>query len=206
MGTARLSPRTAGNWGFVPVVFFLSILLHVPCFAQRPLLQKLDPPGGQLGEALVLKLVGRNLSADLKMITPLPATFTPMTTGKSGSKMQGAGRQVLPFLVELDGDVPMGLYSIRVSSPQGLSNILLFSVGAFPEVREEESLLSTHQALNDSPPASQELGRVPVTVTGTLYGPDRDVYRIEGQKGDALVFEVEARRAGLGCRPLDSPA
>ena len=55
------------------------------------------------------------------------------------------------------------LYPIRVSSPQGLSNILLFSVGAFPEVREEESLLSTHQALNDSPAAGQQLERIPVT-------------------------------------------
>ena len=188
--------------GFVPAVFFLSILFHVPCFAQRPLLQKLDPPGGQLGQALVLKLVGRNLPADLKIITPLPATFTSMTTGKSGSKMQGAGKEVLPYLVELDGDVAVGLYPIRVSSPQGLSNILLFSVGAFPEVREEESLLSTHQALNDSPAASQKLERLPVTVTGTLDGPDRDVYRIEGRKGDALVFEVEARRAGSALDPL----
>ena len=204
MGTRmmRRSRRQHNRRGFVRAVFFLSILLHVPCFAQRPLLQKLAPPGGQLGEALVLKLVGRNLPADLKIITPLPATFTPMTSGKSGSRMQGAGGEVLPFLVELDGDVAVGLYPIRVSSPQGLSNILLFSVGAFPEVREEESLLSTHQALNDSPAASQKLERVPVTVTGTLYGPDRDVYRIEGQKGDALVFEVEARRVGSAVDPL----
>ncbi len=183
-------------------VCFLAFLLTVPCLAQRPVLQQLDPPGGQLGKALVLKLVGRNLPADPKIISSLPATFTPMTSGESGSKKQGAGRQVLPYLVEFDRDVAVGLYPIRVSSPQGLSNILLFSVGAFPEVREEESLLSTHQALNDSPAASQELERVPVTVTGTLYGPDRDVYRIEGQKGDALVFEVEARRAGSAVDPL----
>ena len=181
---------------------FLFALWPVPAVAQRPLLQKLDPAGGQQGKALVLELVGRNLPADLKMITPLPATFTPMTSGKSGSKMQGAGRQVLSYLVELDRDVSVGLYPIRVSSPQGLSNALLFSVGAFPEVREEESLLSTHQALNDSPGAGQELEQLPVTVTGTLYGPERDVYRIEGKKGDQLVFEVEARRAGSAIDPL----
>ena len=204
MGTAiiRRSGTLHSSAWFVPAVLFLFILLHVPCLAQGPVLQKLDPPGGQLGEALVLKLVGRNLPADPKIITPLPATFTPMTSGKSGSKMQGAGRQVLPYLVEFDPDVPVGLYPIRLSSPQGLSNILLFSVGAFPEVREEESLLTTHQALNDSPAASQELERVPVTVTGTLKGPDRDVYRFEGHKGDELVLEVEARRAGSGLDPL----
>ena len=200
MGT-RLMSRSRRLLSHLWLVF-LFVLLHVPCFAQPPVLQKLDPPGGQLGEALVLKLVGRNLPSDLKIITPLPATFTPMTTGKSGSRMQGAGREVLPYLVELDGDVPVGLYPIRVSSPQGLSNILLFSVGAFPEVREEESLLSTHQALNDSPAAGQELERIPVTVNGTLYGPERDVYRFEGKKGEQLVFEVEARRAGSAIDPL----
>ena len=89
-----------------------------------------------------------------------------------------------------------------MSSTRGLSNILLFSVGAFPEVREEESLLTTHQALNDSPAASQELEQVPVVVNGTLYGPDRDVYRFEGRKGDELVFEVEARRVGSALDPL----
>ena len=184
-----------------PAAFFLAFLVQ-PCLAQRPVLQQLDPPGGQLGKALVLRLVGRNLPADLKMITPLPATFTPMTSGESGSSMQGPGRQVLPYLVELDRDVPVGLYPIRVSSPQGLSNILLFSVGVFPEVREEESLLTAHQALNDSPAASQELERVPVTVTGTLNGPERDVYRFEGRAGDELVLEVEARRVGSALDPL----
>ena len=46
MGTRmmRRSRRQHNRRGFVPAVFVLSILLHVPCFAQRPLLQKLDPP------------------------------------------------------------------------------------------------------------------------------------------------------------------
>ncbi len=183
-------------------VFLLFILFHVPCLAQAPVLLRLDPPGGQQGEALVLKLVGRNLPPDPKIMTPLPATFAPMTAGKSGSQMQGAESQTLPYLVELDPDVSVGLYPIRVSSRQGLSNILLFSVGAFPEVSEEESRLASHQAVNDSPEASQVLGSLPVTVNGTLSGPDRDVYRIEGQKADTLVFEVEARRCGSAVDPF----
>ncbi len=171
-----------------------------PCLAQPPVLQQLDPPGGQLGQALVLKLVGRSLPAAANIITPLPATFTPMTPEKTSSGEPGS--QELAYLVELGPATRVGLYPIRISSPEGLSNILLFSVGAFPEVREEESLLSTHEAVNDSPAAAQPLERIPVTVNGTLHGPERDLYRIEGRKGDALVFEVEARRAGSAVDPL----
>ncbi len=171
-----------------------------PCLAQPPVLQQLDPPGGQLGQALVLKLVGRSLPAAANIITPLPATFTPMTPAKTSSGEPGS--QELAYLVELGSDASLGLYPIRVSSPAGLSNILLFSVGAFPEVREEESLLSAHEAVNDSPAAAQLLKRIPVTVNGRLHGPERDLYRIEGRKGDSLVFEVEARRAGSAVDPL----
>ena len=182
-------------------VFLLFMLFHVPCLAQAPVLLRLDPPGGQQGEALVLKLVGRNLPPDPRIMTPLPATFAPMTA-RSGSLPQRAENQILPYLVELDPEVSVGLYPIRVSSPEGLSNILLFSVGAFAEVREEESLLLSHQGVNDSPESSQILGSLPVTVNGTLNGPDRDVYRIEGQKADMLVFEVEARRCGSAVDPF----
>ena len=200
MGTGmmcRLKRRYSGR-RFAPTAFVIFFLLPNPCFAQRPVLQRLDPPGAQMGQALVLKLVGSNLSADLNVITPLSATFTPLIAGKTGSPSS----QELAYLVELGPEAAVGLYPIRVSSPQGLSNILLFSVGAFPEVREEESLLSAHQPLNDFPAAGQELEQIPVTVNGTLYGPERDVYRIEGRKGDQLVFEVEARRVGSAIDPL----
>ena len=46
---------------------------------------------------------------------------------------------MLPFLVELKADVPVGLYPIRLTTADGLSNVMLFSVGMLPEFEEVES-------------------------------------------------------------------
>jgi hypothetical protein len=51
----------------------------------------LQPRGGQAGKAFTLTLEGRDLTAGAKIITTLPAIFTPLTPGAKG----------FPFLVEL---------------------------------------------------------------------------------------------------------
>src|ERR1019366_6265363 len=99
----------------------------------------------------------------------------------------------LPFLVEPKNDTPVGTYPIRVETPQGISNILLFTVGAFPEIEEEET--------NDSIATAQPVKSTPITVNGTLTGADRDFYRVYGKAGERRVFEVEARRCGSAIDP-----
>ena len=164
-----------------------------------PTLKRLDPPGAQRGTAFTLTLVGRHLQA-AEIVSNLPGTFTPLTSSGQGSAA-GRAEGKRPFLVELPGETPVGLYTLRLRSPEGLSNALLFSVGALPEVSEEESRQPVHQALNNSVDGSQAL-ELPATVNGTLSGPDRDVYRFEGREGQRLVIEVEARRAGSALDPV----
>lgn len=164
-----------------------------------PSLKRLDPPGARQGTAFTLTLVGSRLKS-AEIVSGLPGTFTPLTV--PGQAARAGGRdEKRPFLVELPADAPVGLYSLRLRSPEGLSNALLFSVGALPEVSEEESRQTVHQAVNNSVDGSQPL-QLPVTVNGTLAGPDRDVYRFEGRKGQRLVMEVEARRAGSALDPV----
>ena len=52
--------------------------------------------------------------------------------------MQTPGRSA-SFLVELKPDAAPGVYPVRIETPSGISNILLFTLGTFPEVTEEES-------------------------------------------------------------------
>ncbi len=164
-----------------------------------PALKRLDPPGAQRGTAFTLTLVGRHLQA-AEIVSNLPGTFTPLTA--SGQRASaGKAEEKRPFLVELPGETPVGLYTLRLRSPEGLSNALLFSVGALPEVSEDESRQPVHEALNNSVDGSQAL-ELPATVNGTLSGPDRDVYGFEGRKGQRLVIEVEARRAGSALDPV----
>ena len=164
-----------------------------------PSLKRLDPPGAQRGTAFTLTLVGSRLQG-AEIVSNLPGTFTPLTVSGQGAG-PGKTEEKQPFLVELSKEASIGLYTLRLRSPEGLSNALLFSVGALPEVSEEESRQPVHQALNNSAEGSQPL-QLPATVNGTLSGPDRDFFRFEGRKGQRLVVEVEARRAGSALDPV----
>jgi hypothetical protein len=109
--------------------------------------------------------------------------------------------------VQLNEQARVGLYPIRIRTGEGLSNVLLFSVGTFPEGVESESLLpdlmkkELDTQRNDTLATAQTV-TVPVTINGTLAGPDRDYYRFTAKAGERLVLEVEARRAGSAIDPV----
>jgi Bacterial pre-peptidase C-terminal domain len=154
-----------------------------------PVVTALRPPGAQQGKSFVLTLSGRDLPEGAKLVTTLPAAFTPLTPTAKG----------LPFLVELKRDAPVGIYPIRVETTTGISNVLLFSVGAFPEIEEEE-MGTAHT--NDSIADAQIVAETPVTINGSLSGADRDTFRVHVKAGEHRVFEVEARRCGSAIDPV----
>src|SRR5262245_60165970 len=139
--------------------------------AASPVLNQLDPPGGQRGKAITLALNGTGLVEGAAVISSLPGAFTPLAP-----KENRMGETQLNFLVELKPDAPVGLYPIRVQTPEGLSNVLLFSVGAFPEVAEEELTDYSNDSLETAKPIQP-----PVTVNGKLRGPDQDFYRFHAK-------------------------
>jgi hypothetical protein len=115
--------------------------------------------------------------------------------------MQGEGRYAT-FLVEPIGDLAAGVYPIRVVTGDGISNVQLFTVGAFPEFIEDESRPGALPNTNDSLEAAQRLPPPPFTLNGTLRGPERDVFRLSAKAGEKRVIEVEARRCGSAIDPL----
>jgi hypothetical protein len=156
--------------------------------AASPVLTELQPRGAQKGKTLTLTLAGRNLSEGATVITTLAASFTPLTANAKG----------LPFLVELKPDTPRGVYPIRIQTSGGISNILLFTVGEFPEIEEKETM----PRANDTIATAQLVKSTPVTINGTLTGADRDDYRVVAKAGERLVFEAEARRSGSAIDPV----
>jgi hypothetical protein len=173
------------------------LLLACALWAEAPSIVELQPRGTQKGKAFSLTVVGQNLGEGLSVISNLPASFTPM-----GSEKQGMADRTATFLVEPKSEWAVGVYTIRLKGPNGLSNVLLFSVGAFPEITEEESKPGALPHQNDSIEKAQALPSMPVTVNGTLQGPERDLYRIQAKAGERRVFEVEARRAGSAIDPV----
>ena len=162
--------------------------------AAGPLLARLEPPGGQAGSTVRLEIVGAGLSGEMKILGDVPGAFTPLTANDNGERRR-------PYLLEIDADARTGAYPLRIETAEGLSNILLFAVGTFPEAAEEEALIDEQIPLNDSAEKAQEIA-LPATVNGTLRGPDRDVFRFEGKKGERVDLEVEARRIGSAIDPV----
>ena len=165
--------------------------------AAPPVITELQPRGAQKGRPFTLTIAGQNLGDGAKILSSLPATFTPMAPPAGMMENRYA-----TFLVEPKGELEVGVYPIRVQSPDGLSNILLFSIGAFPEINEEESQPGGVQHSNDSIEKAQSLPSSAITLNGTLRGAERDVYRLLIKAGERRVFEVDGRRAGSAIDPV----
>jgi hypothetical protein len=187
-------------FSFCLLPFVLSLS---PCEAAAPVLKVLEPRGAQQGQVFTLKLKGEGLAAGAEISTSLPGSVTRLAPAQD----LPVAESELPLLVQLNEQARVGLYPIRIRTDEGLSNVLLFSVGTFPEVVESESLLPDlmkkefDRERNDTLATAQKVA-VPVTINGTLRGPDRDSYRFTAKAGERLVLEVEARRAGSAIDPV----
>ena len=183
--------RTGHRAGGVTV--WLSLLSGSLLLAEAPLLEQMYPPGAQKGSAVTLTLSGTGLGGNLNVLSSLPGSFTALAAVAPDTPAPDV--ESAAFLVEVRRDAAPGLYPIRVHSDRGLSNVLLFSVGEFPEVNEKKG------GSNDTPSGSRTVP-VPVTVNGTLEGPDRDVFRFRAREGKRVVLEVEGRRIASALDPV----
>ena len=99
-------------------------------------------PGAQRGKTFTLTLKGEALESGAAVVTTLPATISRLAPPKD---LQTPDSELL-FLVQLPDDAPVGLYPIRVHTENGLSNVLIFSVGDLPEISEKVPNNSIDQA------------------------------------------------------------
>jgi hypothetical protein len=175
-----------------PTLFLLAVSAH----AAAPLIQDISPHGAQRGKTFTLYLRGEGLALSAQVKTTLPGTFSRLTRSKAPPSAEAKTYpSVLPFLVNIPADAPTDFYPIRVITPDGISNVVLFSVGDFPEIEEADA------------PAQAQRITVPVTINGKLESNvaggavDIDNYVFHAKAGQNLIFEVEARRAGSAIDP-----
>jgi hypothetical protein len=165
----------------------------------QPVITDLQPRGTQKGRPFTLTLVGRNLGEGARIRSNMPATFTLLAPEQTGAMAEG---RYATFLVEPSPDLAVGVYPIRIETPDGISNVQLFAVGAFPEYTENESRPGALPNTNDNIETAEALPSAPLTLNGTLRGPERDVFRISAKAGEKRVVEVEARRCGSAIDPV----
>ena len=158
-----------------------------------PLVKSIRPLGARRGTTFMLTLRGREITPGSELVTDLPGTITRLAPPRD----MKAPDTELPFLVVLGTDAPVGLYTVRLRNADGISNLALLSVGDFPEIENKKE-----PAGGERMERPVRLITPPVVVNSTLAEAERDVYRFTAQAGQALVFEVEARRLGSAIDPV----
>ncbi len=171
----------------------LALLLCSAAIAE-PAINSMEPHGGQRGKSLTLILKGSGLTDGAKLETAIPGAVSRLAPPKGAA--EGAE---LPFLIELKKDAPVGLYPVRVVTEEGISNVVLFSVGVFPEIEEREA--ATPKATNGDVKSAEHLDSLPATINGTLTPADVDLYAFTVKAPRKLVFEVEAAAAASAIDP-----
>ena len=85
----------------------LFALTSTTAFAIAPVLEKLEPIGGQRGTAVKLTLVGLGLADRTQVISEIPAALTPLSPPR---EMELQGKE-LPYLLEISADAAVGCQS-----------------------------------------------------------------------------------------------
>jgi hypothetical protein len=181
---------------------FCLFMVGCALWGAPPVITELQPPGAERGKPFKLTVIGKDIPEAARILSTMPAAFTPVLQTEPENGMMAAPGRAASFLVEPKADLGPGVYPIRIEGTSGMSNVLLFTVGTFPERVEEESSPNTRPNRNDTIENAEPVQSTPITVNGTLRGAERDIYRVYGKAGERRVFEVEARRSGSSIDPV----
>ena len=157
-----------------------ALLLTTTADAVAPTLSNILPRGAQRGGEAVVDFHGARLADAIEVIMHEPGiTFAEMTAVEDGKAT--AKLTIAP-------DARLGTHALRVRTKTGMSNLLLFSVGALTEVQETEP---NNDAENPQAVALNS------TVNGVVPNEDVDYFAVELTEGQRLAVEAEAIRLGI---------
>ncbi|MFM8251256.1 MAG: hypothetical protein ACKOBW_06645 [Planctomycetota bacterium] len=142
-----------------------------------PTIGKLSLQGLQVGAKTTVVLDGSELSADTRILLPIP--------GVTEAIRPGATAQRVEYEVTVAADVPAGVYPLRVYNARGVSNMILVAIDRLPQQ-----------------PWSAEIEQLPVSRHASLAGDQRLTTKLRGQKGQRLVVDIAAQRLGSPLRPV----
>lgn len=169
--------------------FFLILTLSLTLVPLRadlktPQLTYLFPMGAQRGATVEVAMGGQYLQEATQI--HIDGKGITASIGKSAANILTTRFCVAP-------ETEPGSYEVRVQTPNGLSNTLLFSVGALKEINESEPNNEIAKANPITPP---------VTINGKIEGgEDQDYFLVRAQAGERLLFDLDATRSGS---PLDA--
>jgi hypothetical protein len=161
------------------------LLLSVAAFsgsnawAVQPQLSALSPTGLQRGVQTEWKIQGSRLSDAQEILF-----YTP---GFTVSELVAKEDNSVTAKITVAPDCQLGIHALRLRGESGLSNLLTFTVGPFPQVEEKEP----NTDFNAPQPVDLN-----VTVSGVIQAEDVDYFVIDAKKGQRISAEVEGLRLG----------
>ena len=177
------------------VLLILCTLLTANLYAQKLSLGYLYPAGGEVGTTVEIEAGGLNINKATKVMFSHPGIrgelhpFVEEAAAKK--KRKRLNDQSSPQLadkikieIKISGDVPCGLYDLRLQGPAGVSNMLPFEVASYP------NLLENSKSTLKKPNIVESL---PAVLCGWVTPGGVDYFKFSGCKGDSIVASVKAR-------------
>lgn len=156
------------------VVVAVVVAMAMP---QSPQVDQLTPPGARRGDEVTVEFVGRRLTEPQGLwFETAGIDVLDLTAGKKA--------ETCTAKLRVRVDCELGAHALRLRTAQGLTNLLLFHVGALPEIAEKR---------DGNAPMRVELER---TVNGSLGNEDVDRYEVEVAAGTRVQCELQGVRLG----------
>ena len=174
----------------LPISLATCLVLASTVWAQRvrPRIGYIYPAGSRQGAQLELIVGGRNLAGIAKAYVSGSGIETfAFGYGNPENPPTPAIAETVTVRVTIASDAEPGPRELRLETPAGLSNPLVFYVGQLPEFREAERRSAT---------STEEVTSIdlPAVVNGQIMPGDVDRYRFTARKGQQLVFALDARK------------
>ena len=151
-------------------------------FSASPLLNAIQPRGGQRGTEVELKFTGFRLGDSKEVLGYSPGVEVLKVTPHANDNEVAVRVKIAP-------DCRLGEHAFRLRTASGVSDLRTFWVGALPVVPEVEPNTEFEKA---------QPVPLNVTVHGDIGPEDVDHFVVECKKGQRLSVEVEGQRLGSG--------
>ena len=162
------------------VLAILIGLSFVPSIsAVEPGLGSISPSGLQRGKDTEVTYSGGRLADAQELLF-----YSPGLTVK---KIEPVNDGAVKASVSVAPDCRMGIHAVRVRTATGISNLMTFTVGPFPDVPEVEP---------NTDFAKPQVIAINSTVTGVVENEDVDHFVVEAKKGERITAELEGLRLG----------
>jgi hypothetical protein len=167
---------------FAAFAVAVGLVAAVAAWAETPKFSSVGPLGARRGEGTEVTVFGSNLEGKARLIAPFSAEVAPISADAASWK----------FRIVPAADTPVGVYTCRIRTDDGLTSPFLFAVGQVPQVQEKED--------NGSFDTAQAIPSL-VVVEGKSEGNDVDYFRFAGKKGQRIVIDAQCSRIGSGVDP-----